>query len=245
MSASTDQARLAFQEQLDWTMDEETLVLDLPRERPGPVVIRNRIVLDGKGCTLWSRSGPVLSVLSEKVVLKNLRLECTADGSDEGPHAGLALLAEGHELTLEGVTVRGAVKGLAAEDGDWRYPHQLNLGALAFGMEHTVRIRVVVPVACQLSSNISGLSIEPRTLAPGVHEVRFEIEQMMRDTLVCGTIGIKTKLLRRVFVLNAHILAPAVGLPEPNRKQNRLVWQPSDWKKFAPLAPKPSPETPS
>jgi len=237
MSQSTDNARTAFQEQLDWTMDEETLALDLPRERPGPVVVRNRIVLDGKGCTLWSRSGPVLSVTSEKVVLKNLRLEYTADGTDEGPNAGLALLAEGPELKLEGVTVRGAVKGLAAEDGEWRYPHQLNLGALAFGMDHTIRIRVVVPVACQLTSEISGLSIEPRTLAPGVHEVRLEIEQMMRDTLVCGTIGIKTKLLRREFVVNAHILAPAVGLPEPSREQDRIVWQPTDWERFAPKLP--------
>jgi len=246
MTPSTDKARLAFQEQLDWTMDDETLTLDLPRERPGPVVIRNRIILDGKGCTLWAQAGPVLSVLSEKVVLRNLRIEFTADGADEGPHAGVALLSDGAGLTLEGVTVRGTVKGLVAEEGEWRYPHQLNLGALAYGMAHTVRVRVVVPVQCQITSEISGLSIEPRMLKPGAHEIRIEIEEMMRDTLVSGTIGIKTKFLRREIVLNAHILSPAVGLPEPARDQDRLVWQPNDWAEFSKngvqLAPPPPTE---
>ncbi len=233
MTPSTDKARTAFQDQLDWTMDDETLALDMPRERPGPVVIRNRIVLDGKGCTLWAQAGPVLSVLSEKVVLRNLRIEYTADGTDEGPNAGVALLTDGTGLTLEGVTVRGNVRGLVAEEGEWRYPHQLNLGALAYGMPHVVRIRVVVPVKCQLTSEISGLSIEPRMLAPGAHEVRLEIEHMLRDTLVSGTIGIKTVFLRREIVLNAHVLSPAEGLPDPAREQDRLVWQPNDWDALA------------
>lgn len=37
----------SFQDQLDCTVEGETLILDLPQERAGPVRILNAIILDG------------------------------------------------------------------------------------------------------------------------------------------------------------------------------------------------------
>jgi len=238
MSHPQDQARAQFQDELDLSLDGETVELGAPRERPGPVVIRNPILLDGHGCTIWAQAGPVVTVVGSNVVLKNLRIEYTADGTDEGPNKGLALRVDGAGLSLDNVTVRGTVIGLPAEEGEWRYPHQLNLGALAAGQAHAVLVRLVVPVPCQLTSEIAGVQLEPRTLAPGAHEVRIRVEQMMRDTLVSGTIGIKTAFLRREIVLNAHMLTPTEGLPDPARDQDRLVWQPTDWDALVAAGPR-------
>ncbi len=220
--APTD-PRGQFQHELDWTMDGQTLALDAPKERPGPVVLRNNATLDGRGCTVWAREGPVVQVIAERAVLKDLRIEYT------GPDGGVALSADHAGITLDNVTVRGAVVGLAVEAGEWRYPHQLNLGTVLPGVPHAVRLRVVVPVPCQLSSEVAGVSLLPRTLAPGAHEVRVLIEPLSKDTLVCGTLTIKTACLRREIVLNALALAPATGLSPPASQQERVVWEPPDW----------------
>ena len=220
--APTD-PRGQFQRELDWTMDGDTLALDAPKERPGPVVLRNNATLDGRGCTVWSQQSPVVRVIAERATLKDLRIEYT------GPDGGVALSADHAGITLENVTVRGEVVGLAVEAGEWRYPHQLNLGTVLPGVPHAVRLRVVVPVPCQLSSEVAGVTLTPRTLTPGAHEVRVLIEPLSKDTLVCGTLTIKTAFLRREVVLNALALAPAPGLPPPATQQERVVWEPPDW----------------
>ncbi|MBA4064900.1 MAG: hypothetical protein C0501_14535 [Isosphaera sp.] len=229
MTPNPDQARADLQHLLDGAADGDVVRIDPPRERPGPVVVRSGVTVEGAGCTVWGQTGPVVIVRGPNAVLKDLRIEHTADGADAGPAPGVALWVEGAGLGLENVTVRGAVVGLAAEAGEWRYPHQLNLGGLAAGMPHDLRLRVAVPVPCQLTSEVAGVVLEPRTLGPGCHEVRLRAEAMLRDTLVFGTIGIKTAFLRREIVLNAHFLSPADGLPDPARGQGRVVWEPPDW----------------
>ena len=227
----------SFQHQLDWTLEGETLLLDLPRERAGPVRVLNAITLDGDGCTVWAQTGPVVHIVSGGVTLRNLRIEQTGDDSGRG----VALKVDHPDVELDRVTVRGAVVGLNAEEGAWRYPHQLNLGTVAPGAAHTVRLRVVVPVPCKLTAEVSGVTVRPRSLAPGRHEVQVVIEAMRADTLVSGTLTIETAFLRREIVLNAHALAPAAGLAPP-AVSDRLVWQPEDWD--AALAPAPAPSPP-
>jgi len=234
----------SFQHQLDWTLEGETLMLDLPRERAGPVRVLNAITLDGNGCTVWAQTGPVVHVVSGGVTLRNLRIEQTGDDSGQG----VALKVDHPDVELDRVTVRGAVVGLKAEEGAWRYPHQLNLGTVTPGAAHTVRLRVVVPVPCKLTAEVSGVTVRPRSLTPGRHEVQVVIEAMRADTLVCGTLTIETAFLRREIVLNAHALAPAAGLAPP-AVSDRLVWQPEDWDANAvptPPVPKapPSPVSP-
>lgn len=166
----------------------------------------------------------MLHVVSGGVTLRNLRIEQTGDESGQG----LALKVDHPDVELDRVTVRGAVFGLKAEEGVWRYPHQLNLGTVAPDATHRIRLRVVVPVPCKLTSEVSGVKVRPRSLTPGRHEVVVEIEAMRADTLVSGTLTIETAFLRREIVLNAHALAPAVGLATP-AKSERLIWQPEDW----------------
>jgi hypothetical protein len=244
MTPTQDQARDQFQRQLDAAGGDDTLVLDPPLERTGPVVVRKPLTLDGRGGAIWGWTGPVVRVTAPHVTLRNLRIEYTADQPDEGPNAGVALRVEADHLTLENVTVRGTVVGLAAEAGEWRYPHQLNLGAVAHRVPHSLRVRMAVPVPCQLTSEIAGVKLHPSSLTPGAHEVRVQLDPLMADTLLFGTIAIKTAFLRREIVLNAHVLAPVEGLPAPSADPDRIVWQPADWDALlaggVPLAPPPT-----
>lgn len=220
-----ERARDEFQRQLDAAVPDTVLVLEAPLERPGPVTIRQRLTLDGRGCTIWGREGPVVRVQAANVTLKNLRIEYTADD----PEGGVALLTDAGGLTLENVVVRGAVVGLKAEEGEWRYPPQLHLGTLAPRMAHTLKVRVAVPVPCQLSCNVSGLRLEPASLTPGMHEVRFHLDEMMPETLVYGTLAIQTAFLRREITVNGRVRAPADGLSPPISERDRVIWTPADW----------------
>jgi hypothetical protein len=224
MSNTTFQAggREAFQHDLDLAVDDELFYPCPPLERAGPIVIRKRLAIDGEGCTIWSAAGPTVHIEKADVSIRNLRIECTDPD-------GVALKIDHPNITLEDVTVRGRVEGLAVERGEWRYPHQLNLGALAHGMSHSLKFRVVVPVACKMYSEVSGLTLTPRMLPPGSHEVTLLIERLPRDTLLYGTISIRTTFLRREIAVNAHICVPQVGIPEPATVQDRIVWQAKDW----------------
>ncbi|MGL6076677.1 MAG: hypothetical protein ACRC8S_21180 [Fimbriiglobus sp.] len=228
-----------FQEQLDWTLDGETLALDGARERAGPIRVLNAITLDGQKCTIWSRVGPVVHVVSAGATIRDLRIECTSDV----PGEAVALRVDHPDVSLERVTVRGTVVGLKAEEGTWGYPHQLNLGTIAPNQNHTARIHVVVPVPCKLTSEIAGVTLSPRTLTPGRHEVRISIEAMRADTLVCGTLTIETAFLRREMVLNALALTPVDGLAPPV-PPDALVWQAPQSDTPVAVAPAPPPPPP-
>ena len=60
-----------------------------PGEYEGPLVIDRPCVFDGAGATLWANAGPVLQVASEKVQVKNLRIEVT--GTEAAGEADVAL----------------------------------------------------------------------------------------------------------------------------------------------------------
>ena len=140
-----------------------TFVLFARKERSGPIVIRNNITVEGNGSTVWANVGNVIRVTAKRAILKNFRIEFT--GSEDG----VALVADHPGLVLENVTVRGNVIGLTTEAGEWRYPHQLNLGTVFPGVPPEVRMRIVVPVPCQLSSDICGVTLHPQMLVTGAH----------------------------------------------------------------------------
>jgi len=228
MDSTVDQLRAQFQAELDALHDGETLQLTTPRERPGPVVIRKSIVLDGQGVTIWSMQSPVLTVAAPRVVVRNLRVEFTGEQEGSADQHCAVSIYQGNAV-FENTEVRGAVLGLKEEEGEWRYPISLMLGRLAHGMEHSCLLRVVAPVPCRLTSDISGLEVEPRNLTTGAHEVRLHIERMTQDTLLCGTLTLSTAFLKRRIMLSAHILSTRDGEAPAATEQDRIVWQPEDW----------------
>ncbi|MEI7687888.1 MAG: hypothetical protein WCL32_23020, partial [Planctomycetota bacterium] len=227
MSASLDQLRDQFQAELDAVHDGETLDLDMPRERPGLVVLRKAITLDGHGITIWAMKGPVLRIDADRVSLRNLRIELTGEASSPASADGCAIEVRGKRATLENVEVRGRVMGLPEEEGLWAYPNSLNLGELPYGTDHHVHLRVVVPVPCQLTSEIAGIAIEPRNLSPGPHEVTVRLDRLSPDTLLSGTFSLRTAFLKRRIHVSGF--TSRIGNPIVAREIDKVIWSPPDW----------------
>ena len=106
----------SFQDDLDALQDGATLQL-IPREFPGPVKINRCMILDGQGATIWSLKGPVVSIRSDGVVLRNVRIEVTGENGTGMAEEECALQIEpGRGVHLEkDVEVRGRVIGLPQE----------------------------------------------------------------------------------------------------------------------------------
>ena len=246
MPPSHEQDRADLQRAIDALPNGGTLRL-LPREYPGPLVISHSLMLDGNGSTIWAPRGPVVFCQASRVVLRDLRVEVTTDETSETEDHCALKVNSGASISVENVEVRGSVIGLSQEEGDWRYPHTLQLGSVPFGIEHDLIIRLWVPVPCQISSRISGLEVQPQHLDPGTNEVTLHVERIGKDTLLSGTLYISTPQLKRSIVVNGHVSKTG---PKKSRakKPAQIIWQPSDWEALvamprpiyqAPLPPPP------
>ncbi len=221
-------AREEFQNRLDSTPEGATLRLSRG-EHPGPVSITRRLTLDGQGATIWALEGPVVSVLACGVVLRNLTIEVTGEtATGESARDCALMISPGLGITLEGVEVSGLVQGLPGEEGTWRYPRVLHLGQLAPKSDHRFRVGVLVPVPCQIDSQIAGLEVEPRHLAPGPNEVVLRIGGLFLDTLLSGRLVLSSGVKRRITVCG-HVKSAAAGPAGPGPDPQSYLWLPPDW----------------
>jgi hypothetical protein len=227
LSASSA-SNIAVQSALDSKATGE--ILDLaPGEYAGPFAIRRRVTVDGHGATFWALKGPLVVVCSRGVVLRNLRIEVTGDESEKDADEACAIQVNpGADLHLENVDVRGGIRGLEEEEGEWRYPKSIHLGALSHGRPHVLIVRLFVAVACCVSSEVSGLSVDPRRLVAGANELRVRVDSVSRDTLLYGRIVFATPFTRRFLMVSAQISASADSGADAAGGEI-VVWEPADW----------------
>jgi stress response protein SCP2 len=197
-------------------------VLVLPRnEYEGPGTVDKPLVVEGNGSTLWSRTGPVLRVASPGVELRAVGLEVTVRAG--GGDAALALdIAPGCAPRLDRVQVRGGVRGLEEEAGEWALPGSLSLGAMPPRERSEFRLALRVPVACRLTSAVSGVLLLPEALHPGDNEVTLRVEGVGSETLIAGEILLDSPHLQRTIALTGSTVG-AEGSP-PVR--GALLWSP-------------------
>lgn len=202
----------------------------LPREYSGPLHFRNSILIEGRGATFWKLEGPVVVVESSGVTLRDVRIEVTADLPQIGSDRDCALIVQpGTDVRLENVEIRGAVRGLRTEEGAWHYPYSLQLGCLLPGVNYEFLLRLIVPVQCQISSQVSGIDVAPVVLASGKNEVRLKLSSLPKDSLLCGTLCLKTSLLKRRISIAGRVV-PARGDPDRvTTRSGSLLWSPPEW----------------
>jgi hypothetical protein len=183
-----------------------TLLLEpARREFRGPVIVRRPLTVVGQGGTLWAPKGPVLTVLSKGVVLQDLNVEVTQDQLVLTDDDACALVVgPGLGVTLNSVVVRGDVRGLDAEEGRWRYPRSLRLGALRAGREHRFIMRLTAPAPCRLESEIAGLEVRPREFPGGPAEIEIAIEPLKAETRLNGHLKLCTGRLTRLMKVTGH-----------------------------------------
>lgn len=198
------------------------LVLD-PGEYEGPVVIRRPCVIDGNGATLWAQTGPVLSIASPNVTIRNLRVEIT------GSAGGEVAIKATDPPTLEHVSVHGAVEGVPGEAPVWDMPPVLNLGDFAPGAVNTFVRELVAPMDAILECRVRDVSIEPTYLRAGRNPLYIRIAPMRDNTIVYGEILVKSAVTRRICLLGkaiagaAHQQAsrPELLPPPPPKPENK------------------------
>lgn len=168
-----------------------------PGEYEGPLVIDRSCVVDGRGATLWSARGPVLLVRADNVTVKGLRVEVTGQAEDEGR---AAIRAEGGNVTLEGVEVRGDVIGLPGEAEVWELPGMISLGEFAAGEENVFTVSLPAPGAAELACQVRDLRISPSRLEAGENTLTLTTGKLRDNTILYGSIMVCTTVTRRVCV---------------------------------------------
>ena len=221
----------SFQDKIDALPSQSTLKLWPPvGEYAGPVVIKHPLTLDGQGATLWALKGPVVSIQSDGVILRNLRIEVTGEAKNSLQEQCAIISEIGQNVQLDNVEVKGLVMGLPNEEGEWQYPQSLHLGQLAYGKEYDLLLRINVPVECKIATSISGLTFEPYQLNLGRNEVRLHLEKLPEDTLINGAIFLVSNSLKRRITCTAHIRS--LNDEQVVHSQNSVVWEPSNWSSF-------------
>jgi hypothetical protein len=218
-----------LQTQLDELAAGSSLELP-PAEYAGPIVINKPLILDGgrSQSTIWGRKGPVVSVQSSGVTLKNVRIEVIGKVPKEKAEdeTGCALLIRHNQTpNLENVEVTGTLMGDQNEEGGWEYPAALTVGNLAENTRYTFGIDIHVPVSCTLRSQIADIALEPRQLNPGKNHIKITAEPLRRETLINGNLEIQTSMVKRVITFCASVVPEDI---EPLSNGNEvMLWQPA------------------
>jgi hypothetical protein len=229
-----------LQEQLNDLQDNATLSLWPPHgEYPGPIIINNSVVLDGQGATIWATQGPVLSINSHQVTLRNLRIEVTGEikiANSENNNINCAILVKSNQqsnpvISFENIEVRGSVMGISEEEGEWQYPSTLNIGRIAHGQEYNFIWRIIVPVDCKIISEISGIEFTPRLLNPGKNAGCIHIEKLPQDTLINGSIYLVSANLKRRISVTAHIVN--FNSQDISISDHHVIWEAESWSSFS------------
>ena len=187
-------------------------------EFSGPVVIRRPLTLQGAGGVIWAQAGPVVTIDSANVTLRDVEIEVTSPEDASGEHDDVALLARASTCpALENLRVRGRVIG-AGEDGagKWKLPTALDLGELAPRAANSFEIEVEVPVQCSLSCTVAGMTLEPTSLPPGAHRVRLWAREVPPESFVCGRVEVRAGDIVRAILFSGRS-AQSGTIPAQNR----------------------------
>jgi len=205
----------ATQKLVDRTPHGGTLILDPPnREFKGPLVIRKPMTIVGQNGTVWATEGPVISIESSGVLLEKVNIEVTGNEKDLlGDAACAIVMAREVGVTLKDVCVRGNIRGLRGEEGDWLYPRAIRM-KLRPNEEHDFDFKILSPVTGSLISQVVGLRLQPGDFTGGAEcKVSLSVEALPSGTRLRGCILIKTGVARRIAILG-NVLSEGAAKPD-------------------------------
>lgn len=165
-----------------------------PGEVEGPLRVDRPCVIEGGGTTLWAAHGPVLTVASAGVTVRNLRIEVTESGDQT------AVRSEAPDVVLENVEVRGDVMGIPDEAPHWELPPVISLGDFAAEETNTFALKLHAAGTAELYCGIGGVGVHPGRLAAGEQTVGLTAAGLRDNTVLYGGLEVRTKVLRRIAV---------------------------------------------
>lgn len=207
----------------------------MPGEYEGPVRVARPCVIDGGGATVWAACGPVLTVASPGVTLRNLRVEVTEAGAANRT----AIRAEAAGTVLEGVGAGGDVENVPGEAPHWDLPPLVSLGDFAPGAENRFSIPLRLAGPAELVCTVSGLSVSPAKLPAGQHTISLKTGELRDNTVLYGELLVKSRVIRHICITGwakkgAPVRRDAPAAVPPRRETVRRAAPPE---LLAPLVP--------
>ena len=215
-----------LQNLIEATREGGTIEL-VKKEYACPVIIQKSITLTVKGASICAIKGPVIIIESPGVILRNLSIEVTGDEIVGEIEKCAIIVNSSQGIEFENVEIRGLVTGLYGEQGEWYYPKSLNLGNIKADSEYKFLLKIVVPVTCNITSNIFGLEVYPQNLFPGLNEINIHIEPLSNDILLSGTLTLSTKHFKRKIMLNAYVVDEESAVI--NYYSRMVIWEPANY----------------
>jgi len=162
---------------------------------------------------------PTVVICSRNVQLENLHLVsndeegiCLSVDRDCGP-------------CFKDVFIKGKVKGLEGEDGEWELPSVLDFGRLKPNTAHKTKISLLCPVAAVIhTSAIPFVHCSPDRLEKGISEIEITVEEVLPNTLISGDIFIETipcHLKRRISLIGNTLHSDYI----PFSGENEYLWE--------------------
>lgn len=143
---------------------------------------------------------PTVSIKKNDVTLENLHIECNeADGI-------CLSIKKGINVNFNNVFVKGKIDGLEGENGEWDFPHILELPIEA-NKSHNFKIIIHSPVNAKIyPADISCVKCNPVELVSGPNELEICVDELFENTIVSGDLIIETKKhkLKRKIALNGN-----------------------------------------
>jgi hypothetical protein len=224
-SACATQEPMDLQAVIDSASAGETVVVQPAGGRvEGPVVITKAITIEGSDSILWATAEPVMTIAHGGVTIRNLGLQITSQVASLAK--GCALRVTGTtDVSLRNVVLYGEAEGVPGETGVWRHPGSLDLGSIQAGRSHEFKLRLAVPVACSMTSEISGLMTKPQNFT-GLSEITLHLDALPPGTRLRGHMALKTSRLVHCLVVRANVTADdQLGIVG----SGQIVYQPDDW----------------
>ena len=167
-------------------------------EHQGALIISRPCIINGNGATLWAKYGPVISIKSSGVVIKNLRVEITEDAST--PEEKTAIKTIFPDTKLINIEVSGDIKGFPNEPESCNLPRIIKLGNFAADKANSIAININAACDSKIVNNLKDTKILPDKLVKGSNKLIINISALRDNTILYGDIFVKTLVTRRIYI---------------------------------------------
>lgn len=204
----------SIQEKLDGLDPGGTLAME--RGDYGPCVINKPVILICDGATFWTDGNvPAVKVQSSGVVIKDAKMR----GLDTASHVVISAAKDSHPL-LQNIHIFGKAVGVEPEPAEWIVPEGIHTGEIPANHAGFF-VDLAVPQRSQIVCRISGVSMDPSALSPGINTVKLRISDALPDSILIGEIEIIGSALTRLIPFFARISASPP--PKSSSEASRLI----------------------
>jgi hypothetical protein len=199
-----------------------------PGEYEGPITISQALTLAGTGVTIWSNTGPVITISSANVILENIDIELSTSTNGGYVDTSIALrLEETSGIDLRNVGLRGSTQGFQHEDGIFLLPEVLNLGDIQISTVYSASFIVNLPLKCTFETSIDGLTVSSEVIQGQLVRCNVQLDPLDYRVSLYGYITLRTSRVRRKIVVVGNIVA-AAGNANHAVTQDTILWNACD-----------------